>query len=768
MSTNIPGCSPMQHTLEKKDTVSSSGITSIHISPSHRDEATRDVEKYLEENIHGIVDMAAPYEEAYQLAACRVADTISRELDEQLVAAGAVDSKISSPKVASPEAEFEGSAHSGDNYLDQIRLLCAKKPNTSKANLCRYFMSLIRFVACRIQELALTDSDMVDSNVKPRRLVLPTAQMDFKCYDAEEPERIDFGILSAPIDTVVDDCYSANGADTSTRNIAAKSNPGYVDMLLMVEVKQCMSYANLKSARAQLFRYTRNIYQRQHNRRLLWGMVICGTYVQVYKFTPSHASASLSMDITTSGRRRLFIQLLANWSYCEEHILGYDPTISYLDDLQCWEIQVPIEDSGNNGSTAGSKPCVQTFYSNTILVNANRLFGRHTRCFAAVVEKPTVERPITSMTPTVNIKDSWPEAEKALSDGTCYEIRQLRKIRSCLESNAELTNMYPVIEAGGRVHIQHSSHGDWALDFVQCRASKNPDELSQPSPVRVHKRVATSPVGKPLNKLKSVYELIIVMADAMRCHGAIVDECGILHRDISMNNILFTEENGKVKGLLFDFDCAFDLTSPDNIPRTERNGTQPFMSIGNLEGSSVPQTALDDWESVIYILCWYGVFGLNSKTAPDNPVSHPEIHRWIEGDVDQMAMAKRDHLHNSENLNDITKDFCQKMNPRLAEGSLLSKLVHALRYFLIDDHEEKASKGAKMPLPDESGVANMFTDLELFEEINKADHSNVTSESALDPFAARAQRADKIVPKLMTVLGNCSNAVKIYLAKLGS
>ncbi|KAJ2804797.1 hypothetical protein H4R20_002361 [Coemansia guatemalensis] len=766
MSTNAPGCSPMRHTLEKKDTVSSRGITSIQISQSHKDEAMRDVKDYLEKDVPGIVDMAAPYEEAYQIAACRVADTIIRELEAQLVAAGAVDSKISSPVVASPEAQFEGSAYSSDNYLAQLCLLCTNKPNTSEASLCWHFMSLIRFVACRIQESALTVSDMVNSNVKPRRLVLPTVQMDFKCRDAKESERIDFGILSAPIDTVVDDCYSANGADSRTRNIAAKSNPGYADMLLVVEAKQSMSTANLESARAQLFRYTRNIYQRQHNRRLLWGMVICGTYVQVYIFTPSHASASPSMDITTSEGRRLFIQLLTNWSYCEEHRLGYDPTINYLDELQCWEIQVPIEDSDNNGSTTVSEPRVQTFYSNTILVNANRLFGRHTRCFAAVAEKPTVDRPITSMAPSVNIKDSWPEADKFLSDDTRDEIRQLRKIRSCLESNAELTNMYPVIEAGGRVHIQHSSHSDWALDYVQCRPSKNLDELSQPSPVRVHKRVATSPVGRPLNKLKSVYELIIVMADAMRCHGTIVDECGILHRDISMNNVLFTEENGEVKGLLIDFDCAFDLSSPDNIPRTERTGTLPFMSVGNLEGSPVPRTALDDWESAIYILCWYGVFGLNSKTAPDNPVSHPEIHRWIEGAVDQMAMAKRGHLHSQDNLRDITKEFCQKMNPRLAEGSLLSNLVHSLRYFLIDDLEDEASKGAKMPVPGESGVTNMFANLKLFERIVNADNSNVASESALDPFAVRAQKATDIVPKLMEVLGSCSKAVKVYLAEL--
>ncbi|PIA12530.1 hypothetical protein COEREDRAFT_31547, partial [Coemansia reversa NRRL 1564] len=70
----------------------------------------------------------------------------------------------------------------------------------------------------------------------------------------------------------------------------------------------------------------------------------------------------------------------------------------------------------------------------------------------------------------------------------------------------------------------------------------------------VHKRVALSPVGRPLNKLKSVYELVIVIADAMHCHMEIANKCGILHRDISWNNVLFRRESGLVQGMLIDFD----------------------------------------------------------------------------------------------------------------------------------------------------------------------------------------------------------------------
>ncbi|KAJ1718240.1 hypothetical protein LPJ61_006740, partial [Coemansia biformis] len=64
--------------------------------------------------------------------------------------------------------------------------------------------------------------------------------------------------------------------------------------------------------------------------------------------------------------------------------------------------------------------------------------------------------------------------------------------------------------------------------------------------------------------------------------------------------------------MLTDFDCAVrtgGATRGQQNP--DRTGTPPFMSIGNLELSSVERTSLDDWESLIYILCWLGTIGIN-------------------------------------------------------------------------------------------------------------------------------------------------------------
>ncbi|KAJ2527405.1 hypothetical protein EV175_007548, partial [Coemansia sp. RSA 1933] len=78
-------------------------------------------------------------------------------------------------------------------------------------------------------------------------------------------------------------------------------------------------------------------------------------------------------------------------------------------------------------------------------------------------------------------------------------------------------------------------------------------------PFRAHKRIATSPVGQSLFSLSSPYELMIVLADAMRTHAVILKECGILHRDLSTNNVLAVGSGRNVRGLLIDFDCALRL-----------------------------------------------------------------------------------------------------------------------------------------------------------------------------------------------------------------
>lgn len=90
------------------------------------------------------------------------------------------------------------------------------------------------------------------------------------------------------------------------------------------------------------------LWGKQFNRVSVWGIVVKGSVVEVKQAGPESTSLTDPIDLTTEGGRGLFITYLVNLSYCEEHKLGFDPTVKYLKDLNCWEITVrAIDEKGN-------------------------------------------------------------------------------------------------------------------------------------------------------------------------------------------------------------------------------------------------------------------------------------------------------------------------------------------------------------------------------------------------------------------------------------
>ncbi|KAJ2748389.1 hypothetical protein GGI19_006133, partial [Coemansia pectinata] len=94
------------------------------------------------------------------------------------------------------------------------------------------------------------------------------------------------------------------------------------------------------------------------------------------------------MDVTTPEGRHAFIELLVNWSMCEDYQLGRDPTIVHLPDPGCWQIDCP----NDTGRGIGTK--TRRYYFNEVVCHADHLFGRHTRCFLAIDTEPTVDSPL--------------------------------------------------------------------------------------------------------------------------------------------------------------------------------------------------------------------------------------------------------------------------------------------------------------------------------------------------------------------------------------
>ncbi|KAF9547688.1 hypothetical protein CPC08DRAFT_605866, partial [Agrocybe pediades] len=130
---------------------------------------------------------------------------------------------------------------------------------------------------------------------------------------------------------------------------------------------------------------------------------------------------------------------------------------------------------------------------------------------------------------------------------------------------------------------------------------------------RFFRRVTLKNGGKPLEDFKTPEEVLYALRDVVQGHKNLWDK-GILHRDISTNNILIAH-SGTVqqRGTLIDLDMAILIDRTSSLARTDfRTGTRVFQS-ANVLSSAVnsddrnelyPHDYLDDFESLFYVLCW--------------------------------------------------------------------------------------------------------------------------------------------------------------------
>ena len=161
---------------------------------------------------------------------------------------------------------------------------------------------------------------------------------------------------------------------------------------------------------------------------------------------------------------------------------------------------------------------------------------------------------------------------------------------------------------------------------------------------------------KVLWMVDSVEEFQDVFVDCVECtffvrefHSFIDHETGhyaayrrgrVLHRDLSINNLMCDKKPTGHIGVLLDWDLAslvdeLNAVIPSNAQH--RTGTIPFMSISLLKGNP-PHKYCHDLESFFYILIWAAVhFDLRKKQCL-SPA--PTFKKWNNSDLLEAAQPK--------------------------------------------------------------------------------------------------------------------------------
>ncbi|KAG2113787.1 uncharacterized protein F5147DRAFT_571039 [Suillus discolor] len=115
----------------------------------------------------------------------------------------------------------------------------------------------------------------------------------------------------------------------------------------------------------------------------------------------------------------------------------------------------------------------------------------------------------------------------------------------------------------------------------------------------VHYRLVLNIVTTPITSFVSSRQVVEVVRDALIAHQDAYEDCDILHRDLSVGNIMVHEN----EGILIDWDLAKSTqdSGPRQIPRT---GTWQFMSARLVADMNTPHDFQDDMESTLYVILW--------------------------------------------------------------------------------------------------------------------------------------------------------------------
>ncbi|KAJ3543935.1 hypothetical protein NM688_g5800 [Phlebia brevispora] len=349
-----------------------------------------------------------------------------------------------------------------------------------------------------------------------------------------------------------------------------------------------------EAAISQIASYASEILLRQH-RVFLFMVCITRTHARVIRWDRAAAVVSESVDLKQTPR--LLLNFISRLVTSSSRARGHDETVTFASKDQikllksCTfanpKAQKMLEDivDGEKDFPIRAVTCPRldaTEPPMTLLIGKHRSgtyspTGRATRGYIAL---DTDEKRL------VFLKDSWrPDSRSIQPEFETYKILKEKQVQ----------HVATALGGGdvGAPHPQKTINQD-CFD-PRVRPTK-----------RVHHRIVLREVGEPLADYKSSIEMISVVYDAVVGHFQAWNQADILHRDISVNNILINIDSpdGRRAGLLIDWDLCKGKKDLEKATLNGRSGTWAFLSARLLQYPWKPHELSDDLESFVHVLTW--------------------------------------------------------------------------------------------------------------------------------------------------------------------
>ncbi|KAJ7649779.1 kinase-like domain-containing protein [Roridomyces roridus] len=148
-------------------------------------------------------------------------------------------------------------------------------------------------------------------------------------------------------------------------------------------------------------------------------------------------------------------------------------------------------------------------------------------------------------------------------------------------------------------------------------------------------RVIVQELLTPLdNPTLTADELAKAFKDVFECYRWLVEAARILHRDISVKNLMYRRKDDQIYGVLNDFDLAHFMDDESGpVPAGQRVGTVPYMARDLLLSNPYPHLPRHDLESLVYVL----IFLVCDR---DDPGELVPLRQWKDLDMRKERLYK--------------------------------------------------------------------------------------------------------------------------------
>lgn len=448
------------------------------------------------------------------------------------------------------------------------------------------------------------------------------------------------------------------------------------DVLVVGELKQSMKDTLGPTAIVEFAGYVRLIFLEQPYRRFVHGFTLCGEMIRCWIFHRGGGFSSEHFSINSNPRR--FLSVVVGYARMSREDLGYDPTVTLpgvtglrnvmmsgqqyelkgdpffvtpaiaCRGTTCTETKLPGDNGFNyvckdawrshsyvsegmlllEAQTAGVVGLVEYIDHEDVHIDSvlDDISGNVMKGLSLIGMKPLALRPIDSRTTITSSRTSRPSAPKRRTTDSVPKRRTTDSTRS-IRSRSPLVPRKRAQPRSGPLPPNKRTMQITALD----------------TPIffnRVHTRLITSK-GRPIYQFTSNLELLLALRDAIIGHRSLL-RYGILHRDVSLANIMITlaPRRDNLKGFLIDLDLALRLDCTTDSTTHHRTGTMEFMAIGALYRE--PHTYRHDLESFFYVFLWICIHYLpGGKRVKPYPTV---LDRWGSLGYTDAAARKRSDM----------------------------------------------------------------------------------------------------------------------------